>query len=429
MSEFNRDDAENVDIDVPADNDIDTFSQTLNLSYTFDAVTLTSITVHKKMDINAYGDADLQAGTSYDGLSIYDYSETEAYSQELRIASNNESGIRWIAGLYLESEDREAGPYGLESPSPDGAMLWNVELGSETTTYAAFGQVMVPMGDQFELTMGGRYQYLEKKRDRDVYDLPIGTTGPPSSSYSGDEDWEIFLPKAALSYKMSDNWQAYFSYSQGYMPGGFTDSAGDSYDPQITTNYELGIKGSLDRLRLAANFFYMDIEDIHASMSDGTFTYTYNIDSAYSIGVELDLAYQLTDTIELTGSLGLMEAKYDTDDSRSSINYDGNDIQNSPAYSATAGISYKHPNGLYGRFGVKAVDESSLDVEGTNKADAYVVCDAKIGYLTAGGWDFYVYGKNLTDEEYMTNFYSFYRYARADYGDPLTVGVGLRYHF
>lgn len=430
ISDFNRDDAEEVDFDIPTEVDIDCFSQSLYLSYAFDSVTLTSTTTHKKQNMEGDYDMDYLAGTYYDGLKMFNYNEKDAYTQELRISSNNKSGIRWVAGLYLDLEEIEQGPLGMEYP----AFVYNAESETDSAAYAVFGQAMVPLGERFELTLGGRYQHIEKEIDVDIYTLPSGTTGAPTSSFSGDKDWDVFLPKAALSYALSDNWHTYISYSQGYMPGGFNIFASsgtvedNSFEPQKSTNYEIGIKGSVNRLRMAANLFYMDIEDIHVFKSEGTISRMDNADSAHSQGVELELAYQLTDTIELSGSLGLIEAKYDTYDAGKGVSYGGNDIKNTPSYTATAGVSYKHPSGLYGRVDMRAVGETAFDSAGLYEGDSYAIFDAKIGYLT-GGWDFYVYGKNLTDEEYITYFTSTGRYTLAEFGQPLTIGVGLRYRF
>ena len=432
ISDFNRDDAEEGNFsDMPTEVDIDSFSQSLYLSYAFDSATLTSITTHRKQDMEGDYDVDYQTDTYFDGLKMFNYNEQDAYTQELRISSNNESGMRWVAGLYMDSEDFEQGPLGMQYPS----FVYNAESEIDTTTYAAFGQVMIPLGELFELTLGGRYQHINKEIDLDIYNLPMGTTGAPFYSLSGDKDWDAFLPKAALSYALSDNWHSYISYSQGYMLGGFNPMASfgtiedNFFEPQKSTNYEIGIKGSVNRLRLAATLFYMDIEDVHIYKTfGGGLVYVDNADSAHSQGVELELAYQLTDTIELTGSLGLIEAEYDTYDAGNGIFYDGNDILDTPSYTATAGVSYKHPSGLYGRVDMRAAGERSFDNANLYEEDAYAVLDAKIGYLT-GGWDFYVYGKNLTDEEYIISFGSSARQTLAEYGQPLTIGVGLRYRF
>jgi iron complex outermembrane receptor protein len=444
FSDLNRDDAEEVNFDMPTEVDIDFFSQSLYLSYAFDSVTLTSTTTHKTQDMEGDYDVDYLAGTVYDGLKQFNYNETDAYTQELRISSNNKNGFRWIAGLYLDSEKFEQGPLGMQYPFYDnsgafyGNFDYNAPSETDSTTYAAFGQAMLPLGKRFELTLGGRYQHIDKEIDVDTYNLPVGTTGAPISSFSGDKDWDAFLPKAALSYALSDNWHSYISYSQGYMPGGFNLMASsgttedNSFEPQKSANYEIGIKGSLNRLRLAATLFYMDIEDVHIYKADGVNLYTDNADSAHSQGIELELAYKLTDTIELTGSFGLIEAEYDTYDAGNDISFNGKDIENTPSYTTTAGVSYKHPGGLYGRVDMRAVGEFSLyDNSGRTfvQEDAYAVLDARIGYLTEGGWDFYVYGKNLTDQEYITCFMTTTRQTMAEFGQPLSIGAGLRYRF
>lgn len=443
FSDFNRDDAEEVNFDVPTEVDLDCFSQSLYLNYAFDSVTLTSTTTHKKQDIEGDYDADYGADTYFDGLKQFNYSQTETYTQELRISSNNENGIRWVAGLYLDSEDHEQGPYGMQYPYYDssgtfyGNFDYNAESDTDSTTYAAFGQAMVPLGKRFELTLGGRYQHIEKKIDLDMYYLPVGTTGSPYFSFSGDKEWDVFLPKAALSYGLSDNWHTYVSYSQGYMPGGFNSFASSGtaednfFEPQKSANYEIGIKGHVNRLRLAATLFYMDIKDVHVYKAYGVNYYTDNADSAHSQGLELELTYKLTDTIELNGSLGFIEAEYDTYDAGYGISFDGQDIENTPSYTATAGVSYRHPSGLYGRIDMRAAGAMSF-YDDANKTfveeDAYAVFDAKIGYQT-GGWDLYMYGKNLTDEAYITEFIDSSTLMMAGFGQPLTVGVGLRYRF
>ncbi len=445
ISAFHRDDAEKVDFDVPTDTDRESFAQSLHLSYALDSMTLTSTTTHSKMDFEGDYDADFGNTPYYEGLMQFNYSKLETSTQELRLSGNNETGIRWVGGVYFDSEDREQGPYGMQFPNFDpvtyayiGAYEMNVESETDNATYAVFGQVMVPLGERFELTLGGRYQHIEKEIDQDMYFLPVGTSGPAMFSYSAEKEWNTFLPKAALKYRLSDTWNTYVSYSQGYMPGGFnyfatSGTAGDnSFKPQKSSNYEVGIKGSMDRLRVSASLFYMDIEDIHVYKAYGTgIYYTDNAESAHSQGVELELAYNPTDTIELTGALGIIEAEYDTYNAGDGISFDGRKIENTPAYTATAGVFWTHPRGIYSRVDMRAIGDVHFydDCNKTFvKEDSYITFDAKIGYQT-GGWDFYVYGKNLTDEEYIVDFISNTSLSMADFGDPLTVGAGVRYRF
>ena len=445
LSAFHRDDAEKVNFDVPTDTDRESFAQSLHLSYALDSMTLTSTTTHNKMDLEADYDADYGNNPDYEGLVQFGYSELETYTQELRLSGNNETGIRWVGGVYFDFEDRERGPYGMQFPNYDpvtyadlGAYDMNAESETGSTTYAVFGQVMVPLGERFELTLGGRYQHIKKEIDQDMYYLPVGTIGPAMFSYSAEKEWDTFLPKAGLNYRLSDIWNTYVSYSQGYMLGGFnyfatSGTAGDnSFKPQKSANYEVGIKGTMDRLRVAASLFYMDIEDIHVYKAYGAgIYYTDNAESAHSQGIELELAYQPTDTIELTGALGIIEAKYDTYDAGGGISFDGQKIENTPAYTGTAGVFWTHPGGIYSRVDMRAIGDVHF-YDDANKAlvkeDSYITFDAKIGYQT-GGWDFYVYGKNLSDEEYIVDFISNTSLSMAGFGEPLTVGAGIRYRF
>ena len=442
IRDFNRDGAEKISMDTADLTEQDNLSQSLQLSYEFDSMTLASTTTHKNSDLDGVYDAEYGDNPMYAGLIQYNYAEIDAYTQEFRLSSNNETGIRWVSGLYFDYEDREQAPYGMQFPMYDyetyeylGAYDMNSESDTESTTYAVFGQAMIPFMERFELTLGGRYQYINKDFVQNLYYLPVGMSGPAMFSIDTSEDWSVFLPKVALSYSLNDNWTTYVSYSHGYMPGGFNyfSSSGtaedNTFEPQQSKNYEIGIKGRLNRLRVAAALFYMDIEDIHVYKAYGTSYYCDNAESAHSMGAELELAYSLTDSIELTGGFGIIEAEYDTYDAGDGISLDGETIQNTPSYTVAAGVSYIHPRGFYSRVDIRAMGEVSF-YDDYHKdfvdGDAYITLDVRIGYQI-NDWDFYLYGKNLTDEEYITNYMSNTSMALAEFGEPLTVGVGVRY--
>ncbi len=445
FSDFNRDDAEEVNFDTPSDIEQERFAQSLILTYDFDTMTLTSTTTYHTLDMDGEFDADAGNSAPYTGLKQFNYSKSETYTQELRVSSNNTTGIRWLSGVYLDIEDREQKPYGIQFLNYDpvtfacqGAYEMNAESETNSHTYALFGQLMIPLANRFELTLGGRYQHIDKEIELLTYYLPVGTTGAAFYSYSGEKEWDIFLPKAALSYSLNDTWTTYVSYSHGYMPGGYnyfasTGTAVDnSFEPQTSKNYEIGIKGSLDKLRLASSIFYMDIKDIHVYKSYGPNLYfTDNAQSAHSKGIELELEYSLTDSIDLTGSFGIIQAEYDTYDAGNNISFDGQEIQNTPAYTANLSFAYYHPNGFYSRLDMRAAGETYFYKDGDNsfvKEDPFVTVATRIGYQTPD-WDFYIYGKNLTDEDYVVDLISNSMLMVAGFGDPLTVGAGVRYRF
>ena len=436
ISEFSRDDAEHVSIDVGGLAKIDSLAQSLHLKYKFDSVTLTSATTHRDLESVRFSDADCMADTDSDGLIYFGNSDFETWSEELRLSSSNTEGVRWIAGVYFDTENAETGPYGYQFFFSESAYEMNYESEAESKTQALFGQTMIPFLDSFELTLGLRYQHIDKEIDLDTYYNVVGGSSDPYYSLQADETWDTFLGKVALSYRLNESWNTYASVAQGYMPGGFNYSAGsgsvedNTFDPQQSINYEIGVKGEFNRARLSASIFYMDIEDIHVYIVENEMWTTGNADSAHSLGAELELTYFLTESIELTAALGIIDTEYDDYDTGTLV-YDGESIENTPSHTARIGAAYFHPNGFYARGDVLSMGEVPYYDEGNKKfseRDSYITADVKVGYRFKD-YDIYAYCNNLTDEEYFTTYGAGYASSKATFGDPRTFGIGIRYNF
>jgi len=131
----------------------------------------------------------------------------------LTLKSNSSDGLRYVAGIYLDTGERSRGPYGMDFP---GFGLQDAQSDSDDQTAALFGQFIYPLTEQLDLTLGGRYQRIKKDIDLDFL-----INNAVVYSFQGEKTWSTFLPKAALNYTINDNWSTYASYSKGYMPGGF----------------------------------------------------------------------------------------------------------------------------------------------------------------------------------------------------------------
>ncbi|RXJ57651.1 TonB-dependent receptor [Candidatus Marinarcus aquaticus] len=445
LSDFKRDEAENVNFDMPTyeENTID--SQSLKLEYEADTFTINSITTHKNTEMIGEYDAEYSNNPMYAGLKQFMDNEIDTYTQEIRLSSNNSEGIRWISGVYFDKEDSEMGPYGMEFPNylstPPYTYIGNYRMNapSETKskTQAIFGQVMIPFAEDFELTLGGRYQKIEKKIDMKLYYLPVGTTGTPFYTLNDETSWNVFLPKVALSHKINGNFTTYISVSKGYMPGGYNffgmsgSIEDNSFDPQKSTNYEAGIKGTIDNFVFTASIFKMDIEDIHVYKSTGTGVYiTDNADKAHSQGIEFDFTYFPNDNWEISGAFGFIKAQYDDYDG-GTFDFDGEKIENTPSHTASLSVAYYHPQGYYGRTDLKNQGNTYFYNDKNKemlKQSSNTTVDIKLGYRFSD-FDIYAYGRNITDEEYLTSFTASSSFARATFNDPRSFGVGLKYSF
>lgn len=437
LDSFKRDDAKNVNFDVPTYTRIKVNSQALNLSYELEKVKFDSTTTHKKADIDGDYDSDYTSGTPADGLSQYNYTDLETYTQEFKLSSKNQN-IKWVTGLYFDKEDRQQGPYGQDMIYMGGVYSANANSDANSKTYAAFGQVMIPFLEDFELTLGGRYQKIKK----DINGIatttwngfPMGANG---TFGEWDKTWNEFLPKAALSYKINDNLTTYVSVSKGYMPGGFNYFPNDlnnknanSFEPQTSINYEVGAKYIGDSFALNTAIFRMDIKDVHIYRTDGVMFSTSNADKGHSQGIEFDGTYFLTDDWSISGAVGLIEAKYDDYDD-GNRKYDDERIENTPRYTANLGIQYLPSSGLYGRVDLNALGKNSF-LNGAEasvvETDGAVTANAKIGYKFKD-WDIYSYITNITDEDYITSYMAKSGLAIAGFNDPRRFGIGAIYKF
>ncbi|MDR3512793.1 MAG: TonB-dependent receptor [Caulobacteraceae bacterium] len=140
------------------------------------------------------------------------------------------------------------------------------------------------------------------------------------TSYSG------FKSRFNLTWHVNDDTLTYFTYSQGFRPGGFNrsnskkvldDANGNpqyhypgSYAPDSLTNYEIGLKTSLldRRLQLNLSAYYMQWDNVQFFLFDPPFKIntTFGINGpSYDVkGVEAQVAARVTHnlTIQASGS-------------------------------------------------------------------------------------------------------------------------------
>jgi len=444
IDDFNRDDAEHVAFDTPVFEKSTIDSQSLSLNYKFDNFSLNAVTTHKKTNLEGNYDPDDSVSDMYKGLVQHNYSEFKALSQEIRLSSTKNTNFSWIGGLYFDKEKRDQGPYGMEYPNFNrqtyafiGNYMYGADSKVDSQTQAIFGQTMIPLNERFELTLGARYQKIKKELESYTYNVPIGSTKTPYLSLTGEKTWNAFLPKLGLTYKMNENITPYLSISKGYMPGGYSyfptmgTAETNSFKPQQSVNYEMGIKGVMDNFIFNASVFRMNIKDIHVYRSDSQLmAVPYNAQKAHSQGIEFDFTYFPTDTIAINGALGFIDAKYDKYNEGSKI-FDGEKIENTPSHTASLGLAYYHPKGYYGRIDIQ--NQGEMNVYSTSNKEFYkvkgrTIANVKVGYKFSN-WDIYGYVKNLTDKKYIDAFYSRSNSSSAVFGDPRFFGMGITYRF
>jgi iron complex outermembrane recepter protein len=363
---------------------------------------------------------------------------------------------------------------------------------AETTSYAVFGQLDYAFNEAWSVSVGARYAYDEKEIDQymtnqedPAFDTAVisaaiglppavveglfapedavvlgipangfggliefattGNTGALNFPYetSADESWDEFLPSASVNWNFSDSGMAYFTASRGYKSGAFVSStntveaAQSPLDPEIATNFELGLKSQwLDnRLRLNASVFHMDYEDLQVFRLIGSLLVGANAE-ATSQGLELEATALITDNWTLSGSYAYLDAEYDEYDDGTD-DFSGNMLPRSSedSYSLRSSYLFNFNNGSLLDFVVSYAYQGDANWTPSNAVaadeDGYGLVDASLNWLSPNtNWEVSLWGKNLSDEEYRIHTILSNISGTVDlWGPPRMWGVTVNYVF
>lgn len=161
----------------------------------------------------------------------------------------------------------------------------------------------------------------------DYPNVPGGALTFPSGFASGDVDDDFFAPKATLTWTPSDELTYYFSWAESYKPAGITpftggaggfDPVGNGFDQEKLQVWELGAKTTWfdGALFLNAAGFYQDFEEKQVStqvLNEATGTLvprTVNAGQAEVWGVELEMAWSITDNLSINLAYTWLDTEY-----------------------------------------------------------------------------------------------------------------------
>jgi iron complex outermembrane receptor protein len=281
-----------------------------------------------------------------------------------------------------------------------------------------------------------------------------------AADYNKTETFSSVSPKLGLDYRFNDNMMGYVTLSRGFKSGGFNVRAQEAAFPQSAEPFkdeeltvaEVGFKSILADGSLILNTaaFTGDYTDVQVSTftsydsnGDGTddafFGDFLNAGDATLSGLEVewDWKSQSTTWLGLSGNLSFLATDVGFLDANADGLVDTQVITNAPKTTGALNFNFNFPawGGLIsGSFGYAYRHDSMLTNEGNGvqpiMQDGFGLFNAWIGWLADGGkWRFTINGKNLTDEEYLTNGYNIPALGvlTGSYGDPMRVTATLGY--
>lgn len=477
--------------------DIDGFY--LNVDYDFDGMTFNSVTGYREQASHL---PSAYAGEVYQ--SLFDASrddERQTFQQEFRLSGASDN-FNWVAGAFYQQNNTDfcviqllgfLDLFGLGTPegtfNSTPQILCNQQ---DATAIAGFVDGTYDVSDRLHITAGFRYTYEKKEwagrhqvnfqslEDVNAIDpnftweslnSPLDAADFdrfPSGVVRDEESWSEPTWRATITYDVTEDAIAYFTYSRGFKSGGYNDQTGTSgvpipaaaarpTDPEIADSFELGWKASnaSNTLRYALTGFYVEYNDAQRSSvvsitnslgQQFQETRFFNAAKATVKGIEFEGTYQPTAGFQIRGSLGYLDSKHnrfeiDTDlDGVIDLDLSSRPLAKAPEWQASINANYVYNMGDNGRLvfdgSVFYEDDSfynysDLGSEFDTKLDEKTLVNASITYEDAEDrYYLRLIGKNLTDSRYRTGSLPVANlWVMSSFGAPRFYGVELGFKF
>lgn len=269
------------------------------------------------------------------------------HTQELRVASREDSAIQWLAGVFYyyntlntTNHNYLVGPSGTEL-----AVLSDTNDEKDTKNLGYFAETTIPLSASLRMTLGARYDDTKVVVSEFFFDNPYALCGtalqnlpgalvlppgavctgvaqasvPPPAGTSIDDveiNFHNFNYKARIEYDLTQKNMLYGMVSTGFRPGdaGISNGAPNILDAEKLTSIEVGSKNRFldDSLQINVGVYYYNYRGFQTSYTAETASpadYA-SLNSirvtvpARNLGGELELLYQLTahDRIGLNGN-------------------------------------------------------------------------------------------------------------------------------
>jgi iron complex outermembrane receptor protein len=296
---------------------------------------------------------------------------------------------------------------------------------NESWTLEGFLEDRFELNDQFDAVAG--MQAVWAKRDKWENIVTTNATVIPATPRprleAADEEYSGWSPKLGLIWKAAPGIEVYGNASRSYEPPSNSDFASFQrlsatvngmvvLDGQEGTSIELGVRGE-------KGIFSWDVAAYHTWLRDEMLQ---GQNPFLPPGTGGTIGMNAKDTthsgVEASASALIPVGMWGEDKLRLSVLYNytrflfknderfgDNYLPGIPNHFGQGEALYEHPSGFYVGPNVKMANDYFVDFANTNsqKAPAYTILGARAGYKSKDHWAVFVEGRNLTDENWVSN--------------------------
>ena len=441
---------------------------------------------------NVPATADTSVGP-YKINDFYQNASTDTFTQELRFTYESGKWSSIVGAFYAETDIISYVPFtsllGALGPDQQFKAAGVSDLTEDVSEWAVFTHNIYSIREGLDLTFGVRYSDVEKESVKgqltgwgplaDLNTPPVPTTPWGDAIPTQKDSWDEITGTIKLTYWVNDELSVYGGWDRGFKAGGHNVCKGtellpdcpDPFESETADNFEVGFKGRFLENTLVWNSaaFYQTYDDYQVDIQDdeGIGNSVRNAAKVVIQGVETDFQWLASDKFLVDGNISYVDARWDEYEDAGCLrpqfqavtcsnNAAGQPVQDlsgerlnytSPlTANLNATWSDQFSNGMswYVRGEYAFKDDRfffpDLDPEVTD--GSYYLLNASVGLSgEAGNWDIILWGKNLSNEDYLIgasrnrdagnpNFgtTSIEGY-RVSTGDEATYGITLKYRF
>ena len=418
------------------------------VEYDFGPVTLYSISSYWNGTLTSRGDIDGGFGCSFCGpgfsnngapgfipfaaQSQDDIPSLDQFTQEVRIASNNDGGLGYQAGLFYFNEklDIQSFDFGAPTATTPSAIVNQRQV---SKALGIFGSLNYAFDSGLKLQAGARWNHDTKRLTADrLFDLRPGFIGggPVGETSTRVKDSVLTWDVSALQ-EITPDVNVYARVASGYRAPAIQgrilfDRNVTTADSETTMSYEAGIKTTLFDRRLRFNLagYMFKTKDLQLSAVGGAANANLllNADAVKGYGFEAELEARPLQGLTLTAGLSYNHTKIRDNDlavepcaapctvldplagpGSPNVLIDGNSLPQAPRWTVSWTAGYEHPVGpgslyiftdWYHRSKVQFFLYESIEFSD----DQLLEGGLRVGYKT-DRFDLAVFGRNITNDE------------------------------
>jgi iron complex outermembrane receptor protein len=391
--------------------------------------------------------------TGYLGGQEHSVQHAKRFSNEFRLTSQGDSRFEWMAGAFYEKvedgwfdtadipgfpttrafsfanwqacEFNAEGYDYIPCPLTPSDVWYQNDFDREISQLAFFGELGYQLNDKWHFTVGARWFEYDRYTVNDYQwppGLPIldGVETGSAEIQDGKESDQVY--KFNARYFIDDDRMLYFTFSQGFRLGGKNGIKSvrsgvipEYFDADNLDNYEIGLKSEWfdNRLQINASLFYMLWDDIQMTIrvpDQWWIRGQVNGGGGENFGGELDVTWQATANLRLTGNFYNGDPKY-TDDYET---LDGNiqlsagrSMPNSAKRKFALAADYTIPrvfenSDMFLRLDYQYMgplySDSEVAESGVYDVDSFSMVNFQAGLEMANDWSLTLMVRNLLDE-------------------------------